>query len=238
MAGRLPLPLRADGRVDMDLVDDHDLDADEAARIDEAVAAHAPERAWDRALGAVLAELRGRARGSTRAPEARLTGASTTTGDAVVIAFRREPLVPAASDDAHAGLAEVSRSFRSADGRLTVTVEQTAQGHLVVTLSAAPPTGPGPVLVSLAWEQHGPRHMVVPLSERRGRSPSARYDLGAADAVTAAAEASSRDLRPGDVDTAFSLTMYGDALRAWEQLAARDDCPAAVRAALDVNLSR
>jgi hypothetical protein len=156
----------------------------------------------------------------------------------VVIGFRRRRLPAAAADDGTARLAEVSRSFRSADGRLAVTVEQTAQGHLVVTLTAALPAGPGPLLVSLGWEQSGPRHMVVPLSERAGRAPSARYDLGEADSVTAAAAAGPDDVQPDDVATAFSLTMYGDALRAWEQLAAREDCPATVRAALDDNLSR
>jgi len=149
-------------------------------------------------------------------------------------------LLAAAAGDRPPRLREV---YASADGRLTTEVVESPEARLVVRVSAVGATG-RVALVRLRWavELAGATEdvttLVVPLTSVGGSDALvAKYDLGPLDGVHAlrigpAEWADLSELTGELVRRAFDYSLYGTARRAWEDLAASGECPAAARAVL------
>jgi hypothetical protein len=154
---------------------------------------------------------------------------------ATVIPFRRISRLLA--DAAASGARHVRDVLTSPDDEVVTEVEETDEGRLVATFTAAGRPG----LVRLRWSlvQDGapgtPRTLVTPLAERPEGGGVAKYDLGpvveaiAIDVAPAERLDDPAELDAEDVRAAFDLVLYGSALRAWQEYAASGDCPAELR---------
>lgn len=155
------------------------------------------------------------------------TGANPGSDDCVV-RFDRTRAVAASS-----GGRRLQGRQANADGDLLTEVQETSDGRLVVTISARPgadarmTTAP---LVVLRWETrvHQPavvecsRVLATPLAPGVDGRLTARYELGSVEhldalAVHPAVWADPDDVEEEAVRTAFSVTAYGNALRAWRR---------------------
>ncbi|MGE0880487.1 MAG: hypothetical protein AB7L13_21730 [Acidimicrobiia bacterium] len=173
-----------------------------------------------------------RAVGSTQG-----TGSSPASHGAPFLRLQRRLGAAAA-----AGVRDVRSRATTADGALTVELEETDEGRLVATISSTDPRA-GNRMVDLVWQFVAPRrveerhHLVTPLAPRRNES-SARYDLGpAADVhelqVLSVDWVDAENVDDADVSATLSLTPYGSAQRAWRWMLDRPDCPPDLRAIVE-----
>lgn len=176
--------------------------------------------------------------GHWRGETATGTGSAIRTSDVVVPFLRlQRRLAPAAAT----GVRDVRSRATTADGTLTVELEETDEGRLVATIISGDEQADSR-MVDLVWRFVAPRRveerhrLVTPLAARRGEA-SARYDLGpAADVhelhVLSVDWVTPSEVESTDVSATFGLTHYGSAQRAWQALLDRPDCPDDLRALL------
>ncbi len=148
---------------------------------------------------------------------------------------------------AASGSRVIAGSFQSRDNSIVTRIEENEEGRLIVDLSA--PTGwHADQLVELRWSAITVdgvamvRTLLSPLAASMGKGFTARYDLGSvlgADAIEVqpAEPAPSEALTVAAVREAFSLLLFGSAVRAWERLAAAVS-DAEVRAAITKGLNQ
>jgi hypothetical protein len=179
---------------------------------------------------------------ATSRPDTDASGGAAEGG--VVVPFRRISRVLA--DAAAKGARHVREVLTSADDEVVTEVEETDEGRLVATVTTSRTGG----LVRLRWglvpataggatagRSTAPaevRTLVTPLAERPEGGGVAKYDLGpvveaAAGDLVPAEWTPGADLDADGVRAAFDLVLYGSAVRAWEEYAASDDCPADLR---------
>jgi hypothetical protein len=155
-------------------------------------------------------------------------GGATPVRDDCVVRFDRTLAVAAAS-----GGRRLQGRQTNADGDLLTDVQETSDGRLVVTISARPGADAGmgtAPLVVLRWEtrMHQPavvecsRALATPLAPGVDGRLIARYELGSVEhldalAVHPAVWADPDEVEDEAVRTAFSVTAYGNALRAWRR---------------------
>ncbi|MFN0090571.1 MAG: hypothetical protein ACKVWR_09950 [Acidimicrobiales bacterium] len=138
---------------------------------------------------------------------------------------------------------QVRGRYSSADGALRTEVEENEDGHLIVTVATV--DGVDEVVAARArWalvqtNDVGPvRTLAVPLAPRRaGGAATASYDLGSLTGVEAVhVEAAEPiplgELGPAEVQAAFDLGPYGDAIRSWRSWAEDPRCSPELRRAI------
>jgi len=155
---------------------------------------------------------------------------------------RRLPAAAASGDRVIAG------NYASSDGRLTTSVVENAEGHVLLTIASSA-RWDRLALALCRWavvtesgvsEFH---RVITPLAlDPEGRA-AARYDLGSvvhAEAVDVQpAEMTSLDeLTPSLVSESFALGLFGNARRAWEELAAEPLVSKSLRDAIASELAR
>jgi hypothetical protein len=176
----------------------------------------------------------------------RAFGPDTSVGAADVRQFQHAPHVlrfdrslPAAAAAA-SGDRRVAGRRTNSDGDLLTDVHETGDGRLVVTISARPGSSAlwrKPALVTLRWQTraHQPalvectRVLATPLALGPDGGLIARYELGSVEHLDALAVYPAVWTNPDEVDedairTAFAVTAYGNALRAWRRYV--DEAPA------------
>lgn len=158
-----------------------------------------------------------------------------------VVALRRIPRrLPAAAGTERR---PIHSTYSADQGRLETEVLETDEARLVVAITAPEHARELP-LVRLQWVSPDPEAsgqvctLITPLARTRTGAPlAAKYDLGSvaqAEAIEIApAEwADPSELTEAMVRQAFGLRLYGNARRAWEQLAGAEVCAPDIQAAL------
>lgn len=148
---------------------------------------------------------------------------------------------------AASGSRVIAGSFESSDNTIVTRIEENEEGRLIVDVTARP-GWLSEQLVALRWSAITVdgvamvRSLVSPLAASLGGTFTARYDLGSvlgADAIEVqpAEAAPFTELTVAVVREAFSLLLFGSAVRAWEQLATTVS-DAAIRAAIVQGLNQ
>ena len=168
-------------------------------------------------------------------------GLAKVAGPPATVVSRR--LTAAAATQRH----QLHQTLSNAAGDLTTDLVETAEAHLVLTVSAEQPCALFP-LVSLGWALSGRSFaarqvtLVSPLAEVRGRL-EARYDVGSVEGaesigVSPAEWAAVGELAVADVDVAFQLEQFGVSRTAWAELAAERAVAPEVRERIAAHLAR
>lgn len=202
--------------------------------LDDLARAIVPDERWEAMLSRAFGP-ESRADGAVVRPFQRTSGRKRTVSGENELRFERTMLAAAASGDRR-----MRGRRENAEGDLVTEVHQTSDGRLVVTISARAPrqTDPSqPPLVTLRWETraHQPavldrsRELATPLAPAANGRLSARYELGSVEhldslTVHPAVWADADEVEEEAIRTAFAVTAYGNALRAWRRYV--DEAPA------------
>lgn len=169
-------------------------------------------------------------RGQLRFDDVTADGFTFSTPLAAVIPLRSFVRIDRVLAHAAAsGSRVIAGSFESSDNTIVTRIEENEEGRLIVDVTAR--SGwPTEQLVELRWSAITVdgvamvRSLVSPLAASLGGAFTARYDLGSvlgADAIEVqpAEMAPPGALTVEAVRDAFSLLLFGSAVRAWERLA-------------------
>lgn len=160
---------------------------------------------------------------------------------AEVLPLRTIPrLLAAAAGDRPRAVREV---YTGLDGQLTTEVVETPEARLVIRISTVEAPSRA-ALARLHWAVEIPneaevvRTLVVPLASTADHKDLvATYDLGPLDLVKTVRIGPAEWAEPSEltgqlVRDAFDVSLYGNARRAWEELAVSGLCPPAAQAVL------